>query len=719
MPARLTACCFSGQLNFHFQPQLNMTPQAQIAAARQSLQAHLNGYLTPAHIAEVFRACDLAEQAHAGVTRKSGEPYITHPIAVAEILADMHLDSEGLQAALLHDVIEDTPYTREQIEAEFGEVVADLVDGLTKLDHLPDKALNQAATFRKIITAILHDPRVLVIKLGDRLHNMSTLGVMRLEKQQRIARETLDFYLPLARLTGLNDLGDPLEVLCWQVLEPESAQRLQTALEQAKAQRAHQRQQRADELIRLARQLGINLSLYPVDNQLHLYRQFIRQQQDLATLLDTHAFVLLTETTADCYALATALISRVDWHEQLDYLSAPLPGGHQALQLSLRDPRGGMLLTLQTGRMQQASRRGLLLGMEAPQATRSAIQAALRNLEDVLDGSCERTTLPALHDYLNQDKIWVYTPDADVRELPLGATAIDFAYAASRYLGQHAVRAEIDGEPASLATVLENGQTVRIHTEPDAQPDPDWLGMVITHRARRAIQQHLRNLNPGQQQAVGRRALDRALRFYQTSLDDVSQQDWADWLDWQQLDNRHALFERIAVGDLLPQLVALRQQQSKAPDAAGQQPVPSPGLISNSQGLDWQFAHCCRPILGDPIIGHLTQRGLIVHRQRCRYMLQEGRRRPWQLIALEWQPDDKADPRFTVPLQIERALSEDEMAEVIDQVNQAKGGVAHIRNQPNQTTLLDLVIRDRLHLANIIRLLRVLLNFPRISRSQA
>lgn len=686
-------------------------PRRAVATAKQQLADTLRSYLDEADVQRVLTACDFADQAHGGVARKSGEPYVLHPIAVTDILGHMRLDADSLMAALLHDVIEDTEYTKQQVAEMFGEVVADLVDGVTKLTISKDKQTNKAASFRKILTATLHDPRVIVIKLADRLHNMSTLEALNAEKRARIAQETIDIFVPMARLVGMNEIADQLEKLCFENLAPEMFSRLTNALADSSLQRMEMRQQRAFALDHLIDELKLTGHITPRDNDILIFQRFFRSEGDLNTLLNTHAFEIILDTVVGCDQLATALQQQFEWSELRDHIRNPLPGGNQALFLSLRDGTGQVDLTLQTSRMRDAARLGVVLGDTAPQATRSAIQASLHNLAELIDRDCARSTLNALLEYLHRDKVLVYTPDGDVHELPQGATAVDFAYAASLFLGNHAIGVKIDGVIKPLGTPLKSGQVVEMITDVLASPNPDWLSFINTQKARRALQNILREQDVEEQRTVGQQALNRALKLYKRSIHDLSTDDWQDLLSWQQLDSQDALFEQIAIGDLLPQLVASRL----ANRMQMVQPTCSDQLIRGTDGIDLRYAHCCNPILGDPILGHLTRRGLIVHRRRCGNLAQEIAQHPEHILNLQWQEQTLEDPRFPVTLLIGEGLSDEQTTELIYRVRELKAGVEKLKIENSQTRLA-ILVRDRDHLARLIHEIRSLLDFPTVKR---
>lgn len=700
----------------------SVTDRSSLSSLSEVLRATLEEYLLDAQIAQVMAACAFAELAHLGVVRKSGEPYIIHPIAVAEILGRMRLDTESLVAALLHDVIEDTDVSKEEIIQRFGQTVADIVDGLTKLTVSNNKNDNKAATLRKILIATLNDPRVIVIKLADRLHNMSTLSALKPNRRQEIASETLNIFVPIARLVGVNDMADQLELYCYQNLEPELFSRLHLELENHHAERVQAQQYWANAIEHFIVTNDLHGRPKVINNDIVLYQRFLNEHTDLHTLLHTHAYEIELESIAECDQLAHVVRDHFIWSQLTDHIRNPLPGGNQALLLSISDERGRLDITLRTRLMRETAQLGVVLGETALQSSRSAIQASLRNLGELIDKDCATNTFDALLDYLHREKISVYTKDGDLHELPQGATAVDFAYAASLYLGNHAVAAKVDGVACPLATPLVSGQKVEIITDDLATPNPDWLGFVNTGKARRAIQQVLKTSNPTDRLILGQQALNRALQFYQLDIRDLSDQDWHDVLAWQKLKTKDQLFEKIAVGALLPQLVATRllSQLSKFKPASDltspfQVLNQSNNLIAGTDGLDVRYAPCCVPILGDPIEGHLTRRGLVVHRGRCRNLVHELNRHPENVVHLHWQDSTDTDPRFPAHLKIDRALTDDESTELIYLIRRFQGGVERLESHDDSSNL-SVLVRDRNHLARLIQEMRILLDFPSVTR---
>ncbi len=689
-------------------------PGEEVSQAKQQLKLIIDPYLSVSEVEKVLAACDFADLAHTGITRKSGEPYILHPIAVSCILANMRLDAETLMAALLHDVIEDTQYTKEDIIEKFGLTVAELVDGVTKLSQSSDKEYNKAASFRKILQATLQDPRVIIIKLADRYHNMTTLGALRPYKFARIAQETFDIFVPMARLVGMNEMGDNLENLCYQNLDLDMFDNVQNALLQTKPERCKYQSIWEQNLAELLHNYHIQGRIKKKNNNIELLRHFVKNEMDLQELTHSHAFEIVLQSIADCDRLEEALRENFQVIQYQDHIRRPLPGGNQSLLIKLKGEKTTLSLTIQTELMRKAARFGVVLGENAPQTCRSAIQASMQNLNTLIDGECAKTTFNDLLDYLHQEKIWVYTPHGQLHELPQGATVVDFAYSASLFLGNHAVGAKVDGEIKPLSTPLVSGQVIEIITDVLATPNPDWLSFINTQKARRALQHVLKDQDIEEQRLVGAQALSRALKLFNRSINDLSEADWLDLLQWRHIDNKNTLFEQIAVGDLLPQLVANHLfAHDKHPQVEN-----SDRLIQSTEGVDVKYAHCCNPILGDPIQGHLTRRGLIVHRIRCHNLLHEQHLHPENIMPLQWKADDVDDVRFTAYLAIYMAMNDEQVSDLIYQCRKNNAGVEMVHSN-EQRTFVNIVVNNRKHIAKVIRDLRMHYGFPRIERLDA
>lgn len=709
---------------------LTLVPMSHflVDEAHQALVTCLQSYMDTADIAQITDACHFADKAHIKDKRKSGEPYVTHPIAVANILAEYEADADTIIAAILHDTIEDTPVTKANITKEFNSTVADLVDGVTKLKTSKNKALNKAATFRKILTATLNDARVIIIKLADRLHNMSTMTAVRQEKRVATSEETLDFYLPFARIMGLNELADRLELLCFENLDAEQYHLFDEQLRQRKLIRQHRQNQISDYFYQKLHKLGIRGKVHLTDNRVDLFRAFFNHKRAADVLLNQYKFTLELENVSHCDVFFQYLKNRYSIKKEAikDHIRKPYPGGYQALHIDYQANNEYLQLTIQTSTMYQAARYGVMLGQKAPLANQHILQASLKNLYELVDNDCAHNTVEALLDYFAKDKILVFTPDGDMQELPIGATALDFAYALSPFLGNHAITTSIDGKPATLATKLQTGQKVAIQTDPLSVPNAEWLGFITTAKARRGLQTWLKELSTAEQTVFGKEALARTIKDRKHNINDLTDSEWQALFDWQNTTDKNTIYQRIATGDLLPQLVVTKLFSDKA----NANPINSifkakkdTTVVAGTKGIELHYGNCCNPILGDNIVGVLTHSGLVVHRHRCFTMLDKQQQNPEQVLPLSWhEPSEQEsmlknmpEPMFNVMLCIGKTCDDDMISQIIFKLHELNVGVNDVYST-DQETLAYLMVTSRNHVAQIMRELRILLGFPSMKR---
>ncbi|WP_051086873.1 RelA/SpoT family protein [Psychrobacter lutiphocae] len=707
-------------------------------------------YLNDTEKQDVLDACAFGDKAHIKDRRKSGEPYITHPIAVAEILAGFRLDRDTIIAAILHDTVEDTEVTSEEIRERYGANVARLVDGVTKLKSSShNKQQNKAATFHKIMTATLDDPRVLIIKLADRLHNMSTLGAVRPEKQRSTATETLQFYVPFARLMGLNDIADYIEILCYRNLDPVMYTKMADKLLQHGLGRKYQKESIEQYLNYVLYKHAITGHVRVIDNQVVMYRQFFRNRGEMEDLLRHYAFEIVTNTIEDCDSLSQYLIKKYRIPASLieDNIRHPLPGGNQSLTLTYIRDNDTIKVTLLTRKMQAASRLGVIGAEQASDLSRSVIKASLRNMKELIDIKHEDEdedhqhtdqvdddydeiveTIDDLIAYLNSRKIVCYSPKGRAYELPRGATALDFAYAVGPKVGNIATGAKINDENAKLGSILQAGQTVEIEVDKDAKPKAEWLGIVVTSKAQRTLKRWFSNLSIEEQQQHGKQALDRALQTYDKSLADVTDSDWEDLLQWQNASSKEDLYRSMSAGALLPQLVVSRlfsDDVTKLHHEAHETGFDRPNqLLSNANGVEVHFAGCCRPIFGDPIIGHLTKHGLVLHRHRCYSIINKYAEKPYELVQLNWYSEEEVEkhikhpserPHFTAYLKINLALNDEQVSHVLYTLRQLSIGIEKVDIR-SDSTIIHVIVRSRSHVLEGIEALRPHVGFGSIRR---
>ncbi|MDY7116186.1 bifunctional (p)ppGpp synthetase/guanosine-3',5'-bis(diphosphate) 3'-pyrophosphohydrolase [Halomonas sp. SSL-5] len=703
------------------------------------LADRLGGYLPQGEIQQVKRAFYYAEQAHDGQRRRSGEAYVTHPLAVANILANMHMDHQSLMAAMLHDVIEDTGVGKEALARQFGAPVAELVDGVSKLTQIAfeDKAVAQAENFQKMVLAMSRDIRVIIVKLADRLHNMRTLGALRPEKKRRIARETLEIYARIASRLGINTIRVELEDLSFHALHPMRAERIKRAVSSA---RGHRRSTIRQIQNNLQRSLdGEGLPSTVVGRQKHLlsiYRKMRDQRKSFNEIMDVFGFRILTEDVDSCYRILGVvhnLYKPVPGRFK-DYIAIPKANGYQSLHTTLFGP-GGMPIEVQirTREMEAMANNGIAAHWlyKAGQTDHPIAEGSRARARSWIKGLLEMQRhagdslefIEHVKNDLFPDDIYVFTPKGDIMELPQGATVIDFAYSVHTDIGNSTIACRIDRHLAPLSTRLESGQTLEIITAPGARPNLSWLNFVATAKARSAIRHALKHQQHTEAVQLGRRLLNKALGEFETSLEELPEGLVPGLLDELGLKNEDALLESIGLGSRVAHVIARRLMDLQHGEAAVRSSLPGsrqhgPIVISGAEGMVIKFARCCHPLPGDPVVGHLSVgKGIVVHRAECRN-LGELKDDPEKLFPLEWAKS--IDEDFPVALRLEVESRRGLVAELAGVVTDADANIERIGIEERDARLasvnLTLAVRDRVHLARIIKRLRNLSHVERISR---
>ncbi len=690
-------------------------------------------YLEPAQVERLREAGRFAAEAHAGVYRKSGEPYIFHPLAVARILANVRFDHETLQAALLHDVIEDTHYGKEQLSSRFGPEVADLVDGVSKLTQIQfnSKLEAQAENFRKMFLAMAKDLRIIMIKLADRLHNMRTLGAMRPESRRRIARETLEIYAPIAGRLGMNHLRQELENLGFSHLHPLRFRVLQDAVRKMSGNRREIVSQLETRIqTRLDDEGGIKARV--VGRSKHLwgiYRKMRDKRLPFRDVHDVYAVRLIVDTVDACYralgmmhSLYKPIMGRFK-----DYIAIPKANGYQSLHTVLFGPNGVPIeVQIRTEDMHIMAEVGVAAHWRYKSGGESqgghAQQRArewLRNLLDMQRRAGNPVEfLESVKVDLFPDEIYVFTPRGEIIELPRGATAVDFAYAIHSDVGNTCVGAKVDRRLAPLRTPLSTGQTVEVIITPTARPNPAWLSFVVTAKARASIRHYLKHLQRDEAVLLGKRLLEKALAGRLGGLGELPDKRIKALVREFNLNNFDEVLADIGLGNRVAALIAKRLLPEGDEDAAGLDMSIQPLLIKGTEGTVVGFGKCCRPLPGDAIIGYINAgRGIVIHRDNCRNVA-NYKKSPEKWIEVEWEPHASAD--FSAELRLDVANRRGVLATIAAAISAADANIETIntseRDGSATTVHLLLDVRDRAHLARVMRQLRTLPEVLKLAR---
>ncbi len=720
------------------------TDAASFAALADKL-----AYLGKADIKRVREAYKFADEAHLGQRRASGEPYITHPLAVAGLVADWRLDAQALMAALMHDAMEDCGITKVQLIERFGAPTAELVDGLTKLDKLQfsTREEGQAESFRKMLLAMARDVRVILIKLADRLHNMRTMTAMPSHKRGRIARETLDIYAPIAHRLGLNMIYRELQELSFQHLYPWRHAALAKAVQRARGYRR--------DIVERVR-LDVEKSFGPQKLKVavsgrektvySIYHKMRQKHAGFAQVTDIFGFRIVVPQLMDCYlALGTLhqLYKPVPGRFK-DYIAIPKVNGYQSLHTTLVSPLGTAVeFQIRTEPMHAVAESGIAAHWLYKHETKGSASGAseaqrlgsmwLKSLLDIQDETRDAAEfLEHVKIDLVPEAVYVFTPKSKILALPRGATAVDFAYAIHSDVGDHCVAAKLNGEPVALRTELKSGDVVEIVTAPGARPNPGWLNFVSTGKARSKIRHFLKTMEHEESRTLGEKLLAQALRaegllLPSAELDDAPAQAlWQQLMRWSGNRSRADLLVDIGLGRKIATIVAKRLAQLIAerggrPDAvsltlnrfgvADDVATPMPGVvIDGTEGASVQLATCCRPIPGDDIRAYLGRgEGLLVHTAECSLGRRLAERDPERWIAVEWAEQPTRNFETSVKLQVKNGKGA--LAQLAVAVSVAEADISHIEmdNEPQADASelhLLLAVRDRQHLADVLRALK-------------
>ena len=698
----------------------------------QGLTDKLTLYLDPKEVDRIERAYQFSEKCHLGQMRQSGDPYITHPLAVANILADMRMDHESLMAALLHDVIEDTGVTKGQISRRFGRTVADLVDGVSKLGEVASasRAEQQAESFQKMTLAMSQDIRVMLVKLADRLHNMRTLGVLSPEKKRRIARETIDIYAPIAQRLGINDVRLEFEDLGFAAMYPLRHRRLREALKASRKNRKevvseiHQSiEMRLDKEMVKAKVKGREKHLWSI------YLKMREKKKSFRDIMDVFAFRLIVDNVDDCYR-ALGIIHNIYKPvpgEFKDYIAIPKANGYQSLHTVLVGMHGVIIeVQIRTTEMEAMANFGIAAHWEYKTGNSNIATSqkkAARWIQGLLEMQQQAGNslefLEHVKADLFPDEVYVFTPKGQIVELPLGATPIDFAYSVHTGLGNRCIACHVDGELTPLSEPLKSGQKVEIVSAAGAQPNPNWLNFVVTAKARSAIRHFLKKQQHDESVDLGKRLLDQALSNLGTSYNKLKKSQIKMLLKETGAPTFEFVLQQIGLGNRVPFAVAnLMVPVNKRQIVEDKKNSNLPVVIDASEGLLVQYGRCCHPIPGDPILGHLSPgKGLVIHHESCRN-LKEIRRFPEKCMPLVWS--SVVEGEFAVELKVEVTPERGFIAALAARMTEEDATIEHISVDEKDalTSIVDVVltVKDRIHLADIMRRARSLKPVRRVYR---
>jgi guanosine-3',5'-bis(diphosphate) 3'-pyrophosphohydrolase len=684
-------------------------------------------YLKPEEAEILAKALAFSARAHEGQFRKGGEPYITHPLAVAETLAGWHMDVQTLAAALLHDVVEDTGVSREDIRSNFGEAIADLVDGVTKLDQIQfeSKKHAQAENFRKMLLAMARDVRVILIKLADRWHNMQTLEHMSLEQRQRIAQETLDIYAPIANRLGLNVVFHELQELAFQNMYPTRYRVLEKAIAASRVDRREVVDKINQAIRTKLENSGIRAEVYGREKHLYsIYRKMQEKHLAFTEVFDIYGFRVIVDDVPTCYLALGALhgLYKPIPGKIKDYIAIPKANGYQSLHSTLFGPFGTPVeIQIRTKEMNRLAEEGVAShwlyktgSAELTEAQRMAHQWLQSLLDIQADSRDSVEFLEHIKVDLFPDEVYVFTPKGKIMALPREATAIDFAYNVHTDIGNHCVAARINGDYMPLSTPLKNGDRVEIITTDSARPNPAWIHFAVTGKARAHIRSALKHVHQHESEMLGQQLLNQALRGLGVNPAEV---DESRWEQLTKLNNRSKgdILVEIGLGKKLGMMVA---RQLLAKEGEDVQRATGPLLIRGSEGVAVRLAKCCRPIPGDPIIGQIKkEQGLIIHTHDCP-QVKHYREDPDKWVDVEWEQD--LDKTFDVSIRITVANNRGVLAKVAASIAAEGSNIddVHMEEESGNYTHLffTVQVQNRVHLSRLMRALRTLPEVTRITR---
>lgn len=692
----------------------------------------LSGYMKSEDVALLESAYHFSETAHQGQFRKTGDPYISHPIAVANILAQWHLDPQALTAALLHDVMEDTHVTKDEISKKFGKPVAELVDGLSKLDKIEFQTQEQAQAenFSKMLLAMARDVRVIFIKLADRLHNMRTLNVMHAEQRRRIARETMEIYAPIASRLGLNTIYQELQDLAFRYLYPTRYQVLSKAVKAARGNRREVVGKILDSIKQCLQKAEIEAQVTGREKHLYsIYKKMIEKSLSFSEVLDIYGFRILVKDASACYLALGALHSlfKPIPGKFKDYIAIPKANGYQSLHSMLFGPFGTPIeVQIRTVDMHKISEAGVASHWlyKSSETSLNELQQNthqwLQNLLEIQSESGDSVEfLEHLKVDLFPDEVYVFTPKGQIMALPRGATAVDFAYSVHTDIGNRCVAVKIDHELMALRTELKSGDRVEIITASHAKPNPSWLSFVVTGKARSHIRHFLKTMHYEESVRLGERLLNQALTGLKPGKEKFDDSHWNKLLRDGGSKSREEILADIGLGKRLAVVVARRLLSLGGPLTREGKKIPGTVTIRGTEGMAVQFAKCCRPIPGDPIIGYIKKgQGMIIHTHDCP-VIAKIHAPPEKILDVEWDPETSKP--FDVSIELTVANQRGVLAKVAAEIAEAGSNIGNVSMEEGEssayTTIhFTLQVTNRMHLAQLMRSLRRIPEVVRIAR---
>ena len=693
------------------------------------LCGELEAYLEPAQVEEIYSAYLVGAEAHEGQVRVSGEPYISHPVAVARILAEMRMDSKSIVAAILHDVIEDTPTLKEHLAEQFGEEVAELVDGVSKLTQIDfrSKAEAQAENFRKMMLAMVKDIRVIIIKLADRLHNMRTLDAMRPDKRRRIALETMDIYAPIANRLGIFKMRHELLDLSIKAAYPMRYRALESACKEVVGYRKEIFNTIEAAIRQRLKESNIEAVVKYRQKNIHsIYRKMKEKKLSFKELTDVFGVRIMTESVDDCYRVLGVMhnLYKPLPGKFKDYLAIPKTNGYQSLHSSLFGPHGVSIeVQIRTAEMDYFAESGIAahwIYKEGETSTTNAQGRALEWLKSLLEmqqkSGSSQEFLESVKVDLFPDEIYVFTPKGDIKKLPRGATVVDFAYAVHTDVGNTCVAARIDHHMSPLGSRLYNGQTIEIISSESSCPHPSWLDFVITAKARTNIRHFLKSLQITEAISLGQRLLQQSVSQLKGRETAIPKARFKKVLDQYHMSDQQELLAEIGLGNRNSSLVA-KAMYDIEDDASEFDNTGKPLAIKGTEGMVVSFAKCCRPVPGDAIAGFVSSgKGIVIHQRSCPNITERGKED--RQLSVQWS--DHVEGEYLAYMRVQVANQRGVLANLATTIANTSSNIEHVNvtEKDGRISTIEFVVTvsDRIHLARIMKRLRRLPVVNRIWR---